>query len=90
MPRHAGDLRDPQDHPIDVAAVDRLPQNGAQYQGSSVRSPRQASRTRSAGTCYRHGGGLGAFADQVQDPVSAKRFLVVLDLDGRGFGGAGR
>ena len=35
-----------------------------------------------------HGGGLAAFADQVQDAVPAECFGVVLDPDGRGLGGA--
>jgi hypothetical protein len=35
----------------------------------------------------RHGGGLDALADQAEHPVSAQRFLVVLDPDRGGFGG---
>ena len=37
------------------------------------------------GDADRHGGGLVAFADQVQDAVSAEGVGVVLDPRGRGF-----
>ncbi len=51
--RDAGNLRDPQNHPVDVASVDRPPGNRSQDERSSgpvVRCPRHASRARMTGT----------------------------------------
>ena len=53
-----------------------------------MRSPRQASRTRSTGHGQRHGGGLVALADQVQHPVPAQGVGVVLDPHRGRLGGA--
>ena len=76
------------DHPVDVAAVDRLAGDRPQDQrpvGALAAAGLQDPEHRDG---ERHGGGLVALADQVQDAVPAQGLGVVLDPDGGGFGGA--
>jgi hypothetical protein len=66
-----------------------LPDTGRRISGPSALT---AARFQNAkdGHGQRHGGRLGAFSNEVQDAMATKRFLVVLDSYGGGFGGAER
>jgi hypothetical protein len=74
-------------HPVDVAAVDRLPAGRAQDQGSlgalAAASLEGAQNRHGQG----HGGELGPLPDQVQDTVIAEGLGVVLDPHRRGLRG---
>ncbi len=90
VPRDAGGLRDPQHHPVDVTAIDRLPGGWPYNQraiGASTAAGHQDPEDRDG---EGQGGGLAAVADQVEDAVPAQGFGVVLDPHHGGFGGAMR
>jgi hypothetical protein len=86
--RDAGRLGDPGDHPVAVPSVDRLAGERAEDQPTFGAFPAAGLEDPQDRDGQRHGGQLGALADQVQYPVSAERVAVVLDPDRRGFGGA--
>ena len=83
-------LRDPGDHPVGVATVDRLARKGAQHQRACGAFAPAGLENSEDGHGQRHGGGLVALADQVEHAVSAQRFGVVLDPHRGRFGGAQR
>lgn len=79
------DLRDPDNHPVGIPSVDRF---------ARVRTENQRPGRSFAAACLehsKHGDGDGhsrrlvAFADQMEHPMSAKSFAVVLDSHGRSF-----
>ena len=85
MPRNAGSLRDPGDHPVDVAAINRPPGDGAQDQrpgGALAAASLEHAQHRHG---QRHRGRHDALADQVQHPVTTKSLDLVLDPDRGGF-----
>jgi hypothetical protein len=88
VPWDAGDLGDPQHHPVDVAPVN--PFTGGWPKDQRPRSALAAARLEDPEHRHGHGhgGGLAPLADQVQDTVPAQRLGVVLHPDGGGLGGA--
>jgi hypothetical protein len=75
----ASGLRDPQHHPVDVAAVDRRPRLGSQDQRSGDALTAAGLQNPQDRDGQRHSGGLVALAHQVQHPMASHGFRVVLD-----------
>ena len=85
---NAGDLGDPGDHPVGVAAVDRLTRHGAQHEGPVGTFSSACLEDSQDGNGEWHGGGLVALTDQVEDTVPTQGLAVVLDPYCCGFGRA--
>lgn len=86
--RDTGGLRDPGDHAVAVAAVDRFARDRPQHQrplGPIAPACLEDSQDRDS---QRHGGVFGALPDQVQHAVPPQRLTVVLDPYRGSFGGA--
>ena len=71
---------------IRVTSVDGLAGDWPQDQRPACALPPAGFQNAQDGYGERHGGGLAAFADQVQHAVSAQGLAVVLDPHGGGFG----
>jgi hypothetical protein len=65
VPRDAGGLRDPSDHPVSVAPVDRLLRRWPQDQRAADPLPAAGFQGPQHRDGQRHGGSFVAFADQV-------------------------
>ena len=76
--RDAGGLGDPEHHPVDVASVDRLAGGWPQDQRPVVALSAAGLEDPEHRYGERHGGGLAALANQVQDAVSPQGVGVVL------------
>ena len=90
MTRDPCSLRDSCDHPVGVAAVDRLARGGPQDQRTG--GPLAAAGLEDAEDWdgHRHGRGLVGLAHQVQHPVAPQGLRVVLDSDCGRLGGPQR
>ena len=83
-----GSLRDPRDHSVGIAAVDRLARHRSQDQrtgGPFAAAGLQDSEDRDG---QWHGRGLVALAHQVQDPVTSEGLGIVFDANRGGLGGS--
>ena len=76
VPRDAGSFRDPGDHALGVAAIDRLPGHRAQDQRPRAALAAAGLHDPEHRHGQRHGGGLVALAHQVQHPVAAESSLL--------------
>jgi hypothetical protein len=88
--RHPGCLRDPGDHPVGVATIDRHAGDGPQDQRTGGPLPAAGLKDAEDWDGQRHGGGLVALAHQMQDPVAPQGLGVVLDADCCGLRGSKR
>jgi hypothetical protein len=79
VPRDASDLRDPGNHAVGVAAVDRPTRDRAQDQQSGCALVAAGFQTRNTDTVSGIVAGLLPFAQQVQHPMVAEALCVVLD-----------
>jgi len=79
MSRDGCGFRDPRDHAVGVASVDRLAGDRSQDQWPAGALAAAGFQNAQDGDSERHGGGLVALADQVQDPVTAAGVGVILD-----------
>ena len=84
----ASSFRDPGHHAVGVAAVDGLAGYRSQYQRPAGALAAAGLQDAEQQDGQRHGGGLVALADQVEDPVSAQGVGVVLDPHRSRLGGA--
>jgi len=82
VPRDLSGFRDPNDHAVCIASVNRLPGDRSQHQSPAGALPPAGLQDAQDGDGERHGGGLVALTDQVQHPVSAQGVGVVLDPRG--------
>jgi hypothetical protein len=78
--RDAGGSGDADDHPVDVASVDGLAGHGPQDERTFGALSLTGFEHPEDWHGDRHGRGLVALPDQVQDPVAAQGLAVVLDV----------
>jgi hypothetical protein len=77
--RNAGHLRDPGNHAVGVAAIDRSARQRPEDEGSGGAFPAARFEDAQDGDGEGHGGGLVALSDQVQHAVAAQGLAVVLN-----------
>ena len=82
----AGDLCDPGDHPVGVAAGDRVARDRSKEESPGGALAAADLQDAQDGHGDWHGGGLVSLAEQVQHSVTSQGLGVVLDPHRRGFG----